>query len=56
MVGWAELPRSGDAFYDRLQAVLIEAGFDELRRRAMFRLLEGIASAVTQTTRRWNIQ
>src|SRR6188472_4498344 len=29
MVGWAELPRSpGHAFYDRLQAVLIEASFD----------------------------
>ena len=29
MVGWAELPRSpGHAFYDRLQAVLTEAGFD----------------------------
>jgi transposase len=29
MVGWAELPRSpGHAFYDRLQSVLIEAGFD----------------------------
>jgi transposase len=29
MVGWAELPGSpGHAFYDRLQAVLIEAGFD----------------------------
>jgi transposase len=29
MVGWAELPRSpGRAFYDRLQAVLVEAGFD----------------------------
>ena len=29
MVGWAELPRSpGHAFYDRLQAVLIDAGFD----------------------------
>jgi transposase len=29
MVGWAELPRSpGHAFYDRLQVVLIEAGFD----------------------------
>ena len=29
MVGWAELPRSpGHAFYDRLQAVLIEAGLD----------------------------
>jgi transposase len=29
MVGWGELPRSpGHAFYDRLQAVLVEAGFD----------------------------
>jgi transposase len=29
MVGWAELPRSpGHAFYDRLQAALVEAGFD----------------------------
>src|SRR3954466_3398609 len=29
MVGWAELPRSpGHVFYDRLQAVLMEAGFD----------------------------
>ena len=29
IVGWAELPRSpGHAFYDRLQAVLIAAGFD----------------------------
>src|SRR6476660_3147480 len=29
MIGWAELPRSpGHAFYDRLQAVLIEAGLD----------------------------
>ena len=29
MVGWAELPRSpGHAFYDRLQAILVEAGFD----------------------------
>ena len=29
MVSWAELPRSpGHAFYDRLQAVLIDAGFD----------------------------
>ena len=29
VVGWAELPRSpGHAFYDRLQAILIEAGFD----------------------------
>ena len=30
VVGWAELPRSpGHAFYDRLQAVLVEAGFDD---------------------------
>ena len=29
MVGWAELPRSpGHAFHDRLQAVLVAAGFD----------------------------
>src|SRR5436190_4583914 len=29
MIGWAELPRSpGHAFYNRLQAVLVEAGFD----------------------------
>lgn len=29
MVGWTEMPRSpGHAFYDRLQEVLIEAGFD----------------------------
>jgi transposase len=29
MVGWAELPRSpGHAFHDRLQAVLVRAGFD----------------------------
>jgi transposase len=29
MVGWAELPRSpGHVFYDRLQSVLLEAGFD----------------------------
>jgi transposase-like protein DUF772 len=29
IVGWAELPRSpGHAFDDRLQAVLIQAGFD----------------------------
>jgi transposase len=29
MVGWAELPRSpGHAFYDRLQAILVGAGFD----------------------------
>jgi transposase len=35
MVGWAELPRSpGHAFYDRLQAVLVEAGFDRFAESA----------------------
>jgi hypothetical protein len=30
MVGWGELPRSpGHAFYDRLQQVLVKAGFDD---------------------------
>ena len=34
MVGWAELPRSpGHAFYDRLQAILINAGFDAFAER-----------------------
>ena len=34
MVGWSELPRSpGHAFYDRLQAVLLEAGFDGFAER-----------------------
>ena len=28
MVGWAEMPRSPGVFYDRLQSVLIEGGFD----------------------------
>ncbi len=29
MVGWAEMPRSpGHVFYDRLQSVLIDGGFD----------------------------
>ncbi len=29
MVGWAEMPRApGHVFYDRLQSVLIEGGFD----------------------------
>jgi len=29
MATWAEMPRSpGHAFYDRLQSVLLEAGFD----------------------------
>jgi transposase len=35
MVGWAELPRSpGHAFYDRLQTILIEAGFDRFAEEA----------------------
>ena len=35
MIGWAELPRSpGHAFYDRLQAVLAQAGFDGFAERA----------------------
>lgn len=30
MIGWGELPRSpGHAFHDRLQTVLVEAGFDD---------------------------
>src|SRR4051812_21495057 len=34
VVGWAELPRSpGHAFYDRLQAVLLHAGFDGFAER-----------------------
>ena len=29
MVSWSEMPRSpGHVFYDRLQEILIEAGFD----------------------------
>ena len=35
MVGWAEMPRSpGHVFYDRLQSVLIEGGFDGLAEAA----------------------
>jgi transposase len=35
MVSWSELPRSpGHAFYDRLQSVLIEGGFDEFAETA----------------------
>jgi transposase len=35
MLGWAELPRSpGDAFYDRLQAILVGAGFDRFAEAA----------------------
>ena len=34
MVGWAELPRSpGHAFFDRLQTILLEAGFDGFAER-----------------------
>ncbi len=29
MIGWAEMPRSpGHVFYDQLQEVLVDAGFD----------------------------
>ena len=36
MVSWAELPRSpGHVFYDRLQSVLIEGGFDPFCRGAL---------------------
>ena len=35
MIGWAELPRSpGHAFYDALQDVLIEGGFDAFAEQA----------------------
>ena len=35
MVGWAEMPRSpGHVFYDRLQSVLIEGGFDSFAEAA----------------------
>ena len=34
VVSWAEMPRSpGHVFYDRLQKLLSEAGFDALSRR-----------------------
>ena len=42
VVGWAELPRSpGHAFYDRLQAILIEAGFDSFAERQCARHYAG---------------
>ena len=42
MVGWAEMPRSpGHVFYDRLQSVLIEGGFDRLCRGELPALLRG---------------
>ena len=35
MIGWAELPRSpGHAFYDRLPAILVGAGFDRFAEEA----------------------
>lgn len=35
MVGWSEMPRSpGHVFYDRLQSVLIEGGFDDFAEAA----------------------
>ena len=44
MVGWAEMPRSpGHVFYDRLQSVLIEGGFDGICRGGLSVLLRGQA-------------
>jgi transposase len=45
MIGWGELPRSpGHAFYDRLQTVLVEAGFDsfaEMQCKAFYATRQG---------------
>ena len=42
MVGWAEMPRSpGHVFYDRLQSVLIEGGFDAFAEASLPALLRG---------------
>ena len=42
MVGWAEMPRSpGHVFYDRLQSVLIEGGFDGFAEASVPALLRG---------------
>ena len=44
MVGWAEMPRSpGHVFYDRLQSVLIEGGFDGFAEASLPALLRGQA-------------
>ena len=44
MVGWAEMPRSpGHVFYDRLQSVLIEGGFDGFAEAACRSRLRGLA-------------
>ena len=44
MVGWAEMPRSpGHVFYDRLQSVLIEGGFDGFAEAGLSVLLRGQA-------------
>src|SRR4051812_47354172 len=46
IIGWAELPRSpGDPFYDRLQAVLVEAGFDDFA---------AALGRTARTTARWS--
>src|SRR4051812_8710096 len=43
MIGWAELPRSpGHAFYDRLQAVLVGAGFDRFAEKERAEELVGV--------------
>ena len=42
MVGWSEMPRSpGHVFYDRLQLVLIEGGFDGFAEVGLPALLRG---------------
>ena len=42
MVSWSEMPRSpGHVFYDRLQLVLIEGGFDGFAEGGLPALLRG---------------
>ncbi len=44
MVSWSEMPRSpGHVFYDRLQSVLIEGGFDGFAEAALLRGQDGSA-------------
>jgi transposase len=46
VVTWAEMPRSpGHAFYDRLQKLLIGAGFDAFVEEALLRAAHGRAVA-----------
>ena len=52
MVGWAEMPRSpGHVFYDRLQSVLIEGGFDAFAEASCRLCLPFISSGVHQERR-----